>query len=162
MRQYLLTILILLPVVGALAVAAYGFVPGARRSNYRVVALLFSLATFAASLLLLGAPVAMGTTNTFHFVEDIPWIESIGAHYHLGVDGLSLWLVLLTTLLVPVSILSSWTAIEKRELAFYTAMLVLESAMIGVFVSLDLLLFFQIGRASCRERMQISWLAVSS
>ncbi|PYT02934.1 MAG: NADH-quinone oxidoreductase subunit M, partial [Acidobacteria bacterium] len=74
MRQYLLTILILLPVVGALAVAAYGFVPGARRSNYRVVALLFSLATFAASLLLLGAPVAMGTTNTFHFVEDIPWI----------------------------------------------------------------------------------------
>src|SRR5205085_22342 len=131
---------ILLPVVGALAVAAYGFVPGARRSNYRVVALLFSLATFAASLLLLGAPVAMGTTNTFHFVEDIPWIESIGAHYHLGVDGMSLWLVLLTTLLVPVSILSSWTAIEKRELAFYTFMLLLESAMLGAFGSLDLLL----------------------
>jgi len=148
MRQHLLTILILLPVVGALAVAAYGFVPGARRSNYRTVALVFSLATFAASLLLLGAPVAAGTTNTFHFVEDIPWIESIGAHYHLGADGMSLWLVLLTTLLVPVSILSSWTAIEKRELAFYTFMLLLESAMIGVFCSLDLLLFYLFFEAS--------------
>src|SRR2546423_7007881 len=148
MREQLLTILILLPVVGALAVAACGFLPGARRSNYRVVALLFSLATFAASLLLLGAPVAMGTTNTFQFVEDIPWIESIGAHYHLGADGMSLWLVLLTTLLVPVSILSSWTAIEKRELAFYTFMLLLESAMIGVFCSLDLLLFYLFFEAS--------------
>src|SRR2546421_188087 len=148
MRQHLLTILILLPVVGALAVAAYGFVPGARRSNYRTVALVFSLVTFAASLLLLGTPVAAGTTNTFHFVEDIPWIESIGAHYHLGADGMSLWLVLLTTLLVPVSILSSWTAIEKRELAFYTFMLLLESAMIGVFCSLDLLLFYLFFEAS--------------
>src|SRR5437763_3989152 len=148
MREYLLTILILLPVVGALAVAAYGFLPGARKTNYRALALLFSLATFAASLLLLGAPVAMGTTNTFQFVQDVPWVESVGAHYHVGVDGMSLWLVLMTTLLVPVSILSSWTAIEKRELAFFSAMLLLESAMIGVFCSLDLLLFYLFFEAS--------------
>src|SRR5947209_8256931 len=148
MSQYLLTILILLPVVGAMAVAAYGFVPGARKSNYRLIALVFSLATFAASLTLLGAPVAAGATNTFYFAQDVSWISSIGAHYHLGVDGVSLWLVLLTTLLVPVSILSSWTAIEKRELAFFTFMLLLESAMIGVFCSLDLLLFYLFFEAS--------------
>jgi NADH-quinone oxidoreductase subunit M len=143
MQSYLLTVLILLPVVGALALALHGlFAPYARRQHYRWIALGFSVATFAASLLLLTAPVGAGTTNVFHFVQDIPWVESVGAHYHVGVDGLSLWLVLLTTLLVPISILSSWTAIEKRELAFYAAMLILESAMLGVFISLDLLLFF--------------------
>src|SRR2546423_12766044 len=128
MREYLLTILILLPVVGALAVAACGFLPGARRSNYRVVALVFSLATFAASLLLLGAPVAMGTTNTFYFVQDAAWIESIGAHYHLGVDGMSLWLVPPSTPPPPVSSLFTWTAIWKRGRALFTIMLFLEGA----------------------------------
>jgi NADH-quinone oxidoreductase subunit M len=148
MQQYLLTLLILLPAVGALAVALHGLTPYARNRHYRWIALGFSVATFAASLLLLGAPVSMGATNVFHFVQDVPWVESVGAHYHVGVDGMSLWLVLLTTLLVPVSILSSWTAIEKRELAFYASMLVLESAMLGVFVSLDLLLFFLFFEAS--------------
>jgi NADH-quinone oxidoreductase subunit M len=148
MSQYLLTILILLPVVGALAVAAYGFAPNAHKSNYRLAALLFSLATFVVSLILLGAPVAAGTTGAFQFEQNVPWVASIGAHYHLGVDGVSLWLVLLTTLLVPVSILSSWTSIEKRELAFYVFMLLLESAMIGVFCSLDLLLFYLFFEAS--------------
>jgi NADH-quinone oxidoreductase subunit M len=148
MQQYLITILILLPVVGAIAVAAHGFAGYARREHYRWIALLFSVATFAASLLLLTEPVGFGATNAFHFEQNIPWIGSIGAHYHLGVDGLSLWLVILTTLLVPISILSSWTSIEKRELAFFAAMLALESAMIGVFVSLDLLLFFLFFEAS--------------
>ncbi|HYY95937.1 MAG TPA: NADH-quinone oxidoreductase subunit M, partial [Pyrinomonadaceae bacterium] len=149
MQSSLLTVLILLPVVGTLALALHGlFAPYARRQHYRRIALGFSVATFAASLLLLTAPVGAGTTNVFHFVQDIPWVESVGAHYHVGVDGMSLWLVLLTTLLVPVSILSSWTAIEKRELAFYTFMLLMESAMIGVFVSLDLLLFFLFFEAS--------------
>ena len=148
MQQYLLTVLILLPAVGALALALHGLAPYARTRHYRWIALGFSAATFAVSLLLLGAPVAAGATNVFHFVQDVPWVESVGAHYHVGVDGMSLWLVLLTTLLVPVSILSSWTAIEKRELAFFSAMLVLESAMIGVFVSLDLLLFFLFFEAS--------------
>src|SRR5919206_4811167 len=122
MQQYLLTLLILLPAVGAVAVAAHGLAPYARERHYRWIALGFSLVTFALSLLLLGAPVGAGTTNSFHFVQDVLWIDSIRAHYHLGVDGMSLWLVLLTTLLVPISILSSWTAIEKRELAFYAFM----------------------------------------
>src|SRR5215210_7581395 len=106
MQPYLLTILILLPFVGALAVALHGFAPYADRRHYRWIALLFSLATFAASLLLLREPVGLGPGGTFHFVQDVPWVESIGAHYHVGVDGISLWLVILTTLLLPISILS--------------------------------------------------------
>src|ERR1043166_3596747 len=142
MQPYLLTVLILLPAFGALALSMHGLASYARTTHYRWVALGFSVLTFLVSLLLLGAPVAAGTTNVFYFVQDVPWVGSVGAHYHVGVDGMSLWLVPPTTLLVPVSILSSWTAIEKRELAFYAMMLALESAMIGVFVSLDLLLFF--------------------
>src|ERR687895_1310930 len=66
----------------------------------------------------------------------------------VGADGISLWLVILTTLLVPISILSSWTSVEKRPLAFFVFLLLLESAMIGVFVSLDLLLFYLFFEAS--------------
>ncbi|MGB8510470.1 MAG: NADH-quinone oxidoreductase subunit M [Pyrinomonadaceae bacterium] len=148
MQQYLLTILILIPIVGAVAIAAHNWAPWRQETHYRWIALLFSVATFAASLLLLTGGVGMGTTNEFHFVTDTMWIEAIGAHYHVGVDGLSLWLVLLTTLLVPISILSSWHAVEKRRLAFYAMLLLLESAMLGVFVSLDLLVFYLFFEAS--------------
>src|SRR4030095_9194074 len=91
--------------------------------------------------------IGAGTAD-FRFVEDVLWIGSIGAHYHLGVDGISLWLVLLTTLLMPIAILSSWTAIHKRPLSYYFFLLILESAMIGVFISLDLLLFYLFFEAS--------------
>jgi NADH-quinone oxidoreductase subunit M len=76
------------------------------------------------------------------------WIGAIGARYHLGVDGVSLWLVLLTTLLMPIAVLSSWTSISKRPLAYYAFLLVLQSAMMGVFISLDLLLFYLFFEAS--------------
>jgi NADH-quinone oxidoreductase subunit M len=148
MQQYLLTIIILLPVVGAVAMAAHAYAPYADRRHYRWIALGFSLATFALSLLLLAGSTSFGHSGAFRFVQDVPWVESIGARYHVGVDGVSLWLVLLTTLLVPIAILSSWTSIEKRELAFFLSMLLLESAMIGVFVSLDLLLFYLFFEAS--------------
>ena len=84
----------------------------------------------------------------FRFEENISWIGAIGARYHLGVDGISLWLVLLTTLLMPIAILSSWTSIHKRQLSYYVFLLILEAAMIGVFVSLDLLLFYLFFEAS--------------
>ena len=149
MQPYLLNVLILLPFVGALALAAHGlFAPYADARHYRWIALLFSVVTFAASLLLLTQPVGLGTGGAFHFVQDVPWVGSIGAHYHVGVDGISLWLVILTTLLLPISILSSWTSVEKRPLAFFAFLLLLESAMIGVFVSLDLLLFYLFFEAS--------------
>jgi NADH-quinone oxidoreductase subunit M len=144
MQQHLLTALILLPVVGALVTVAYSYTPNSRESNYKWIALVFTLATFALSLLLIRGA---GATD-FRFVKDVLWIGSIGAHYHLGVDGISLWLVLLTTLLMPIAILSSWTAIQKRQLSYYVFLLLLAGAMIGVFVSLDLLLFYLFFEAS--------------
>src|SRR5690349_20781748 len=142
----LLTILILLPVAGALALVGYNFVSSRREEHFRWIALIVTLATFALSLLLLRGVAASGAE--FRFEENVSWIGSIGARYHLAVDGISLWLVLLTTLLMPIAVLSSWTAIHKRQLSYYLFLLILESAMIGVFVSLDLLLFYLFFEAS--------------
>ncbi|HEV2801493.1 MAG TPA: NADH-quinone oxidoreductase subunit M [Pyrinomonadaceae bacterium] len=147
LQRSLLTVLILLPVAGALAVVAYGAVARRNETAARWIALLFSTATFALSLLLL---TGGGYTDSaaFRFEQNVSWIGEINARYHVGVDGISLWLVILTTLLVPISIVSSWHAVEKRPLAFYAFVLLLESAMIGVFVSLDLLLFYLFFEAS--------------
>ena len=146
MQGYLLTILILLPTVGAVAAIGHNFAPYKREEHYRWIALAFSVLTFALSLMLLYG--GGNTADGFQFVQNVPWINSINARYHIGVDGISLWLVLLTTLLVPISILSSWTAVTKRTLSYYAFLLVLESAMIGVFVSLDLLIFYLFFEAS--------------
>jgi NADH-quinone oxidoreductase subunit M len=143
---YLLTILILLPVAGALALVGYSFVSGRREEHYRWVALVVTVATFAVSLLLLRGVGASGAE--FRFEQNVSWIGSIDARYHVAVDGVSLWLLLLTTLLMPISVLSSWTAVRKRQLSYYVFLLILESAMIGVFVSLDLLLFYLFFEAS--------------
>jgi NADH-quinone oxidoreductase subunit M len=145
-QDHLLTILILLPLFGTLAVIGHGLAGYRQDTHYRWIALGFSLVTFALSLLLL-----KGTGNSgalFHFEQDDPWIPAIGSRYHVGVDGISLWLVLLVTFIVPIAILSSWNAIEKRHLTFYMCMLLLESLMIGVFVSLDLLVFYLFFEAS--------------
>ena len=87
-------------------------------------------------------------SRDFQFRRRLFWIGAIGARYHVGVDGISLWLVLLTTLLMPIAILSSWTSIQKRQLSYYVFLLLLAGAMIGVFVSLDLLLFYLFFEAS--------------
>src|SRR5829696_1279887 len=142
----MLTILILLPVAGALALVGYSFVSSRREEHYRWVALIATAATFVVSLLLLRGVGATGAE--FRFEENISWIGAIGARYHVAVDGISLWLVLLTTLLMPISVLSSWTAVRKRQLSYYAFLLILESAMIGVFVSFDLLLFYLFFEAS--------------
>src|SRR5438128_3502278 len=144
--NHLLTILVLLPLIGAATTLVYSFTPGARESHYRWIALGFSTLSFLVSLLLIQG--AGGNIASFRFEENYSWITSIGARFHLGVDGISLWLVLLTTLLMPISILSSWTAITRRQPTYYVLMLLLESAMIGVFVSLDLLLFYLFFEAS--------------
>src|SRR5881275_949662 len=146
MQNYLLTILILLPVIGAATAVVYSFTPGAKESHHRWIALGFTTVAFLVSLLLIKG--SGGGVNAFRLEENYSWILAIGARYHLGVDGISLWLVLLTTLLMPISILSSWTAITKRQPTYYAVMLLLESAMIGVFVSLDLLLFYLFFEAS--------------
>jgi len=142
---HLLTILILLPVVGALALVLYSFLSSRREEHYKWIALVTTVATFALSLLLIKQ---IGGGPEFRLEDNVSWIGAISARYHVGVDGISLWLVLLTTLLMPIAVLSSWTAIHKRQLSYYIFMLILESAMIGVFVSLDLLLFYLFFEAS--------------
>jgi NADH-quinone oxidoreductase subunit M len=146
-QDHLLTILILLPIIGAVAIAGHGLAGYKQDGHYRWIALGFSLVTFALSLLLIkGTATAAG--SGFSFEQDDMWIKAIGSRYHVGVDGISLWLVLLVTFIVPIAILSSWHAVEKRHLTFYLCMLVLESLMIGVFVSLDLLIFYLFFEAS--------------
>ena len=142
---YLLTTLILLPVAGALIAVVYSLITPGREEHHKWIALATTTATFLVSLLLLRG---LGIGPEFRFEENVSWIGSIGARYHVGVDGISLWLVLLTTLLMPIAVLSSWTAIHKRQLSYYVFLLILESAMIGVFMSLDLLLFYLFFEAS--------------
>jgi NADH-quinone oxidoreductase subunit M len=143
---HLLTLLVLWPVFGAVVSVVYSLLPGQREVNYKWIALLTTLVTFALSLILIQG-VGAGTAE-FRFEENVSWIAAVGARYHLGVDGISLWLVLLTTLLMPIAVLSSWTAIKTRTLSYYVFLLILEAAMIGVFISLDLLLFYLFFEAS--------------
>jgi NADH-quinone oxidoreductase subunit M len=80
--------------------------------------------------------------NGFRFICDYPWIPQIGARYKFGIDGISMLLVLLTTLLGVIAILSSWTAIKERVKEYYAFMLLLQTGMLGVFMSLDFLVFY--------------------
>jgi len=136
-QTYLLTVLTFLPAAGMLGLLLL------RSEDYawiRRLALAVALAEFAISLLLPWSfnPNAAG----FQFEELHVWIPQPPIHYHLGVDGISLFLVLLTTLLTPLSILASWDSIRERQKGFFISLLVLETGVIGVFVSLDLFLFF--------------------
>jgi NADH-quinone oxidoreductase subunit M len=134
--QHLLSVLLFLPVVGAVAVAV------TRRGSatlQKVLGLAFSTGVFALSLLLVrGFQDVAG----MQFTERAPWIPAWGISYHVGVDGLSLWLVILTTLLTPLALLGSWSSIDQRVREFVVFMLLLEAGMIGVFVALDLFLFY--------------------
>ena len=133
----LLTILIFLPLAGAVIVMLFG----RGRDNFsRVAALVISIVDFALSIPLFLRFKA--DSYEMQFVEKVPWIENLGISYHLGIDGISLLLVLITTLLTWISILASWTAITSRVREFMGTMLLLETGMLGVFCSLDLFLFY--------------------
>jgi NADH-quinone oxidoreductase subunit M len=132
-----LTLLTFLPIAGALVMLI--FMRG-RPSAYKTTALVTSIFTFALSIYLV-TQFQSGTAG-FQFVENNSWIASLGISYHLGVDGISMILILLTTLLSVLAILGSWNSIKDRGLAFYISLLILETGMIGVFVSLDLFLFY--------------------
>lgn len=132
-----LTVLTFLPVVGALVMLI--FMRG-RPNAYKTTALVTSIFTFALSVYL--ATQFRAGTAEFQFVEDNSWIPSLGIRYHLGIDGISLLLVVLTTLLTVLAILGSWNSIKDRGLAFFISLLVLETGMLGVFVSMDLFLFY--------------------
>jgi NADH-quinone oxidoreductase subunit M len=133
----LLSTLVWLPTLGA---AALLLLDGRDTRRLRQVALTLTTATFAVSgLLWIGFDRAR---PGMQFVEQRAWIPGAGISYHLGVDGISLLLVLLTTLLTPLCILSAWTQVTTRVKEFLVAMCLLETGMLGVFVALDLFLFF--------------------
>ncbi|MGQ9671715.1 MAG: NADH-quinone oxidoreductase subunit M [Candidatus Aminicenantales bacterium] len=132
----LLSVITFLPLAGAVLLI---FLPGEKRNLLRGTALFFTLLTFALSLVLYFNFDA--TTAAPQFEEKSAWL-GYGIYYHLGVDGISLYLILLTTFLLPIALLSSWTSIEKRVKEYLIFMLLLESGIIGVFASLNLFLFY--------------------
>jgi NADH-quinone oxidoreductase subunit M len=139
----LLSILLFLPVAGAILVA---LLPRGREGLVKGAALATTLVVLLLSLPLYfnfqtGAP-------GFQFEEIRPWVPAMDINYHVGVDGISLFLVLLTTLLSALAVLSSWRAITEQVKEYMILMLLMETAMLGVFVSLDLFLFYVFWEAS--------------
>lgn len=134
---HLLSVLIFFPAVGALAIL---LLRGDDHKFIRIIALIVSLAEFLFSLLAI-PKVSIGAPG-YHLEEFAKWIIQPPINYHLGVDGISLFLVILTTFLTPISVLASWTSIEHRVKEFFVMLLMLEVGVVGVFLSLDLFLFF--------------------
>ncbi|HZS03708.1 MAG TPA: NADH-quinone oxidoreductase subunit M [Blastocatellia bacterium] len=139
----IVTVITFLPAIGAVVLVLYSLLQsreGAEQVNpYRWITLLFTVATFIASLgIFSGYDASVAGPQ---LATKVPWIESLGVSYYVGVDGISLWLVPLTTLLMPVSVLASWH-ITKRVREYMIFMLILETGMLGVFVSLDMFLFY--------------------
>ncbi len=138
----ILTTIVFLPLLGAILV----LLAGGRGDNperegaVRAVALVSSLVVFAATLYMWWA--FNPASADFQFVERHTWLPQFGISYHLGVDGISLLLIVLTGFLTPLALLSSWAGIHKSVKLFSFFMLALETAMLGVFVSLDLFLFY--------------------
>ena len=132
-----LTLLVLLPLIGGLLVLLLG---KGRDGLVRQVGLGLSVLVFAYSLTLWTGFDA--TSADFQFVERYSWLPDFGISYHVGLDGITLWLVILTTFLTPIALLCSWESVEDRVREFTFFMLLLEAAMIGVFISLDLFLFY--------------------
>ncbi len=126
-----------LPVLGA---AVVFLLPRRAEGLVKVTALATTLVTFAVSVPLFTRFDA--SLSAYQFVEQRTWMPTLGVSYHLGVDGISLLLVLLTTFLMPLVLLSSWHSIERRWKEFAITMLLLETGMLGVFVALDLFLFY--------------------
>ncbi|HYE89417.1 MAG TPA: NADH-quinone oxidoreductase subunit M [Terriglobales bacterium] len=137
MRIGLLTVVTFLPLAGALLLL---LVPRRLETVLRGGALVVAAVTFFVSL-----PLYFrfdGGSADYQFTEYARWIPSLGAAYHIGIDGISLLLVLLTTLITPVALASAWHSVDDRVKEFVATILILETGMVGVFVSLDLFLFY--------------------
>ncbi|MGH7884575.1 MAG: complex I subunit 4 family protein, partial [Thermodesulfobacteriota bacterium] len=136
----ILSVLIFLPLAGILILT---LVPGISKNNessLKITALFITLIEFIISV-----PIFFlfdKTNGGIQFEESLKWFPDIGISYHIGIDGISLLLVLLTTFIFPITLLSSWKVIDKGLKVFLAMILFLESALIGTFVALDMILFF--------------------
>src|SRR5690242_21660924 len=134
---HLLSVLIFFPAVGAVALM---MLRGDDHKFVRSIAMLVAVAEFLFSLLLLrGVPIG---SSGYQLEEFSKWIPAPPIHYHLGVDGISMFLVLLTTFLTPISVLASWSSIQKRVKEFFVMLWLLEGAVVSVVHSLDMRLFY--------------------
>ncbi|MCK4578452.1 MAG: NADH-quinone oxidoreductase subunit M, partial [Candidatus Marinimicrobia bacterium] len=136
LNQHLLSLVIFVPAIGAGLIL---MLPAQRSGAIKRVALVASLVTFALSYFLFSG---FRANAAFQFIEKVAWIPGYGISYHVGIDGISLLLVMLTTFIAPVTILSAFDSIKKRVKGFMIAMLLLETGMLGVFAALDLFLFY--------------------
>jgi NADH-quinone oxidoreductase subunit M len=136
----LLSLVTFLPLVGAGFILLMRGDEHAVAHNAKWAALLTSLITFGLSIFLWTGFDAQ--SGDFQFVEKLPWLPSLHINYTMGIDGISLFFVLLSTLLTPICILSSWEAIHSRVKEYMLAFLVLETMMVGMFCALDLVLFY--------------------
>jgi NADH-quinone oxidoreductase subunit M len=137
LAHHILSVVLFTPLLGALVLL---FLPRGMENAHKIAGNVFGALGFLVSLPLLRwwNP----GEKPFSFEESAEWIPSIGAKYHLGIDGISLLLVMLTTFLGMIAILSSWSAIHQRTKEYYILLLLLQTGMIGVFVSLDFFLFY--------------------
>jgi NADH-quinone oxidoreductase subunit M len=136
LNNTILTIVTFMPALGAVLLLFFN------RKNVRAIrafSLLIAGVTFVLSLHLIAH--FNSSRSDFQFLVNIPWIPSVGISYHMGVDGISVFLILLATVLTPLAILASWS-VSDRAKEYFVFMLMLETGMIGVFVSLDLFLFY--------------------
>ena len=136
----ILSIVTFLPLVGALAILIIRGDEEVVARNAKATALWTTLITFCLSLMLWTG--FDRTSAAFQFVENSPWIESFGINYHMGVDGISVLFVLLSTFLTPICVLASWDAIKVRVKEYMVAFLILETLMGGMFCALDFFLFY--------------------
>lgn len=133
-----LSLAIFVPIVAGILVLIMG--SDERADFTRKLALFGSVISFLVTL-----PVYFGfdgSTAQMQFVEKTPWIDAFSATYHLGVDGISIWLVLLTALITVIVVLAGWEVITKRVAQYMAAFLILSGLMVGVFAALDGLLFY--------------------
>src|SRR5207344_63713 len=136
----ILSVVTFLPLVGAFFCLVVNGPKEAVDRNCRSAALITSLATFLISLVLW---VRFDPTKAgFQFEEKLAWVPALNIGYHTGIDGISLFFVLLSTLLTPICVLSSWEAVQNRVKEYMIAFLVLETFMVGMFCALDLALFY--------------------
>src|SRR5580698_6368533 len=137
MDQHLLSTVLLTPLAGLVVLL---LIPSGSKNLIRIWANLAALAGFLVSL-----PLVIRFQDGlagFQFEERFDWIPTLGAHYHLGIDGISLLMVMLTTFMGCIAMICSWSAIQDRTKEYYAMFLLLQTGMIGVFLSLDFFLFY--------------------
>src|SRR5512147_1153481 len=138
MNEAILSLLTFLPLAGAILLL---FFPKDNHGLLRGFTLAVTIVTFLASI-----PLVTGFVPNaeFQFVQKIFWIKAgpFQMNYHVGIDGISLWLVMLTTFIMPIAVLSTWTAVEEKVKEYMICLLLLEVGMLGAFIALDLFLFY--------------------